>query len=32
MPYRVYLAARYGRRDELNGYRRLLHGDGFEVT
>lgn len=32
MPYRVYLAARYGRRDELNGYRQRLHGDGFEVT
>ncbi len=32
MPYRVYLAARYGRRDELNAYRARLHGDGIEVT
>lgn len=32
MTYRVYLAARYGRRDELNGYRERLHRDGLEVT
>ena len=32
MPYRVYLAAKYGRLDELTGYLARLHGDGFEGT
>lgn len=32
MPYRVYFAARYGRRDELNRYRQQLLDAGIEVT
>ena len=32
MPYRVYFAARYSRRDELNGYRDQLEALGMEVT
>lgn len=32
IPIRVYLAARYGRRVELAGYREALRAFGFEVT
>ena len=32
MSYRIYLAARYGRRNELNGYATDLRDRGFEVT
>jgi nucleoside 2-deoxyribosyltransferase len=32
MPYSVYLAARYSRRDELNRYREQLSGQGITVT
>ncbi len=28
----IYLAARFSRKDELNGYRRILERDGCEVT
>jgi hypothetical protein len=32
MAYKVYFAARYSRRDELNEYRVRLEGLGIEVT
>ena len=32
MPYRVYFAARYSRREELNGYRAQLEALGMGVT
>lgn len=28
----IYLAARFSRKDELNGYRRILERDGMEIT